>query len=78
MAMMRIIPNDESINTILTFVSQFPVEEGIHFWVIAAAAGWSGDNVNLYLELCAKTEREDFKEAIELSKQKKYRKWQPL
>ncbi len=78
MAMLRMVPNDEQISEIIKFVSAYDPDEGIRFWVIAAAPGWSSADVDSYLAQSANTTRDDFLTAVKLANQKKYKKWQPL
>ncbi|TLU64624.1 HEAT repeat domain-containing protein [Thalassotalea litorea] len=77
-AMLRMQPNREQTSAIIEFVSSFGLNEGIRFWVIAAAPGWEGDDVKHFLEQCKNSSREEFKDAADLALKKKYRKWQPL
>lgn len=78
MAMLRMVPSATQISEIIKFVSDYPVDNGMRFWVIAAAPGWSGAEVDCYLVESEKSTRNEFKIAIDLAKKKKYKKWQPL
>ena len=77
-AMLRMKPSKEQISQILKFVSASEVDAEIRFWVIAAAAGWTGKEVQMFLKQCNTSTREDFTEAVELALQQKYKKWFPL
>jgi HEAT repeat protein len=76
-AMMRIVPTQQEVSQIIKFVSKFDRDDGIRFWVIAACPGWSGSEVDAFIEDSMKSTRSDFKVATELAKQKKYKKWNP-
>lgn len=39
MAMLRLVPDDESVNEILCYVERLPVDDGMHFWV-AGRISW--------------------------------------
>ena len=78
MAMLRMVPSDDQISEIITFASTYAIDEGMRFWVIAAAPGWSGSKVERYLEESERSTRDVFRTAVELAKKKKYKKWKPL
>ena len=78
MAMLKMVPSDSEIDNIIQYVSNSSVNEGIHFWVIAAAPGWSSQTVEDYLNLCGQSEREEVTNAVELARKGKYKKWNPL
>ena len=78
MAMLKMVPSDSHIEKIIDYVSKSEVNEGIHFWVLAAAPGWSEIKVEEYLDYCAKSSREEITNAVALARQKKYKKWNPL
>ncbi|MEE8625082.1 MAG: hypothetical protein V3T19_07055 [Acidiferrobacterales bacterium] len=78
MAMLRLVPDDESVNEILCYVERLPVDDGMHFWVAAASAGWHTPEVNSFLATCENSGREDLMEAASLSRDRKYKKWRPL
>jgi hypothetical protein len=78
MAMVRMVPSDSQISEIIKFVSTYSVDDGMRFWVIAASPGWSGAEVDDYLAECGKSARSEFRKAVDLAINKKYKKWQPL
>jgi hypothetical protein len=78
MAMLKMVPSDSHIEIIIDYVSKSEVNEGIHFWVLAAAPGWSEIKVEKYLDYCAKSSREEITNAVALARKKKYKKWNPL
>lgn len=78
MAMLKMVPSDSHIEKIIDYVSKSKVNEGIHFWVLAAAPGWPEIKVDKYLDYCAKSSREEIINAVALARQKKYKKWNPL
>jgi hypothetical protein len=52
--------------------------DGINFWVLAAAPGWSGKKVEEYLHFCSASKRDEITNAVELAQKHKYKKWSPL
>lgn len=78
MAMLKLVPDASEINKIIDYARNSDVNEGVHFWVLAAAPGWTGEVVNNYLEYCSKSEREEIINAVDLARRKKYKKWNPL
>jgi len=78
MAMLKMVPIDSHIEKIIGYFVKKELNEGIHFWVVAAAPGWSGTKVEEYLDYCAKSSREEITIAIALARKKKYKKWSPL
>lgn len=47
-------------------------------WVLAAAPGWSGSEIDDYLEFCEKSKRKEILNAVALAREKRYKKWSPL
>lgn len=78
MAMLKMIPSDRQIEKIINYVADRELNQGIHFWVVAAAPGWSGERVEKYLDYCAKSPREEITSAVTLARKGKYKKWSPL
>jgi len=78
MAMLKLIPSDSDANAILQYARACEVNDGTHFWVVAAAPGWSGPQLESYLNYCEKSERQDIIDALLLARKKKYKKWNPL
>ncbi len=78
MAMLKMVPSDSHIENIINYVSERELNQGIHFWVVAAAPGWSGAKVEEYLDYCAKSPREEIISAVALARKNKYKKWSPL
>ncbi|MEH6552396.1 MAG: hypothetical protein V7744_20670 [Pseudomonadales bacterium] len=78
MAMLKMVPSDGHIEKIINYVAERELNQGIHFWVIAAAPGWSGKKVGAYLDYCAKSPREEITSAVALARKNKYKKWSPL
>jgi HEAT repeats len=52
--------------------------EMLKFWAVAACPGWSGAAVDSFLDQCARSPREDVRNAAVDAKMHKYRKWNPL
>ncbi|MFS1438067.1 HEAT repeat domain-containing protein [Shewanella sp. 10N.286.48.A6] len=78
MAMLKMVPSDSHIEKIINYVAARELNQGIHFWVVAAAPGWSGAKVEEYLDYCAKSPREEITSAVALARKNKYKKWSPL
>ena len=77
-AMLRLALDSRTIEAIISRVSSFDPNDGLRFWVAAAAAGWSGPSVQRFLAACATSSREDIRTAALGSQQRKYRRWRPL
>lgn len=77
-AMMKLRLDDSAIEQIIDFVSSYPQDHGLLFWVAAAAPGWSGVRVQQFLEYCSKSSREDVRKAALAAQQGKHLKWHPL
>ena len=78
MAMLKMIPSEGDINKIIDYVSKKKLDEGIHFWVLAAAPGWRGKKLEEYLSYCINSQRDDIVKAAYLAREHKYKKWNPL
>lgn len=78
MAMLRLIPSQEEIQKILAYVAPFSSNDGIRFWVVAACPGWPPKATELFLADCAKSDRPDVQEALQLANSGKYKAWRPL
>ncbi len=63
MALLRMCPDEETIGKILDYVSEFPADSGLDFWVAAAAAGWAGAAVDKFLDRCIAGPRDDIRQA---------------
>jgi HEAT repeat protein len=53
-------------------------DERRRFWLIAACPGWSGVEVDRFVERCLSSTREDVRAAAADAKLKRYRNWRPL
>ena len=78
MAMLKMVPSNDHIEKIINYVAARKLNQGIHFWVVAAAPGWSGAKVEEYLDYCAKSSREEITCAVAMARKNKYKKWSPL
>lgn len=78
MAMLKMIPGDSEIEKIINYVAAKDLNQGIHFWIVAAAPGWSGSIVEEYLNYCERSPREEIINAVALARKGKYKKWSPL
>ncbi len=76
-AMLRMRFNEPEIREIIHAVESSGVESR-RFWLAAACAGWSGSDVDCFIERCLLSTREDVREAASAAKLKKYRSWHPL
>ena len=78
MAMLKMVPSDSHIEKIINYVAERELNQGIHFWIVAAAPGWSGEKVENYLDYCANSPREEITSAVALARKNKYKNWSPL
>ncbi|MER2492051.1 hypothetical protein [Catenovulum sediminis] len=79
LAMQKLIPSHNEMDRIISFCKSFSLEDGIIFWVIAAAPGWiENKNVVEFITSCLSSNREDIKESAKLALEGKYKKWRPL
>lgn len=77
-AMLRIVPDQASIDEILAYAIALAPEDGLKFWVAAAAPGWTSAHLDHFLKGCEGSSRTDLKEASALARARKYKKWNPL
>ena len=78
MAMLKMVPVELHIEKIINYVTAKNKSDGVHFWVLAAAPGWSGQKVVDYLAFCSTSKRDEITNAVELARKQKYKKWFPL
>ncbi|XQW85668.1 hypothetical protein ACOYR1_02725 [Thalassotalea piscium] len=78
MAMLRMVPVEPHIEKIINYVTSKNKSDGMNFWVLAAAPGWSGKKVEDYLVFCSTSKRDEITNAVELARKQKYKKWSPL
>ena len=78
MAMLRLVPAPPELAEILHYVNKLAPDDNLRFWVAAAAPGWSDPSVKAFLVDCAKSSRQDLKEASSLAIAGKYKVWRPL
>ena len=78
MAMLKMVPVESHIEKIINYVTSKNKSDGMHFWVLAAAPGWSGQKVEDYLAFCSTSKRDAITNAVELARKQKYKKWSPL
>jgi hypothetical protein len=78
MAMLKMVPVDLHIEKIINYVTAQNKNDGMHFWVLAAAPGWSGKKIEEYLVFCATSKRDEITNAVELARKQKYKNWSPL
>lgn len=77
-AMLRAVPEPETVDCILDFLAPLPSHDGLRFWAAAAAAGWPGERVRTFLEQCAAGPRRDVADAAATSLEGKYQTYRPL
>ena len=77
-AMLRLRLNEHAVDRILAFLASRSPYDGLRFWPAAAAAGWGGSEVRVFLTQCANGPREDVAEAARLSLDGKYKTYRPL
>lgn len=78
LAMLRLVPPRQDIETLLHYASTLGKNDGNRFWIAAAAPGWDGERLSDFIKDCAISERNDIKEAATLAAAKKYKVWRPL
>ncbi|NRA80454.1 MAG: hypothetical protein HRU18_19810 [Pseudoalteromonas sp.] len=78
MAMLKMIPSYSEVEKIINYVAAKDLNQGIHFWIVAAAPGGSGSKVEEYLDYCERSPREETTNAVALARKGKYKKWNPL
>lgn len=77
-SMLRLVPDENEITMLLEFVERYDLNHHLRYWVLAAAPGWNGQKLELFVERSAKSTLQDIAEAASLAQEKKYKKWQPL
>ncbi len=88
MAMLRMVPDAETIKVIISttihvaraddLISPPAARADLRRWVAAAAAGWSGEDVERFLQDCLGVPNDALKRAAEASLQGNYLHWTPL
>jgi hypothetical protein len=78
MAMLRMVPPPEAIESIVGFADHLPVDDPLRLWVAAAAAGWEGKGLRGFLDRCRQSPQKEVRDAAEASARGKYLKWAPL
>lgn len=78
MAMLRLVPTPAQIDQILQVVKMKPIDDPGRIWPLAAAPGWTGDNVQQFIDESLKSSAAEIVKAAEFAAEKKYRKWSPL
>ncbi|MFD6327578.1 HEAT repeat domain-containing protein [Streptomyces sp. NPDC058442] len=77
-AMLRSVPEPETVDYILDFLAPLQSHDGLRFWAAAAAAGWPGERVRAFLEGCAAGPRADVADAAASSLEGEYQTYRPL
>jgi HEAT repeat protein len=76
-AMLHMRFNEADTTAIIRAVEQ-SASESRKFWLVAACPGWSGHEIDRFVEQCALSAREDVRSVAADAKRRKYRKWRPL
>ena len=77
--MLKIIPNEEDINQLLTFSEDSKTPENNRIWIVSAAAGWHQNEGTLpILQKFANSDNPQTKKAAEAALNRKYVKWSIL
>lgn len=78
-AMQKMKPDQKTISGIISGVSALTTNgSSLPFWVLAAAAGWDGAEVQQFVQQHLNSSRADIREAAMGAQNKKYGKWNPL
>lgn len=78
MAMLRMVPSETAIGQLLDVVEARPPDHFLRFWVVAAAAGWTGERVRRFLDAAVVSSRKDIAEAAASSLTGRYKHYSPL
>ncbi len=79
MAMQKMKPDQAIIAEIISGVSKLTTNgSGLPFWVLAAAPGWNGPDVQQFIQTHINSARSDVQQAAQLAQNKQYKKWTPL
>jgi hypothetical protein len=76
-AMLRMRFNEVETRDVIRAVD-LAESESRKFWLIAACPGWTGPEVDRFIEQCLLSSRADVRAAAADAKLKRYRKWRPL
>ncbi|WP_435057063.1 HEAT repeat domain-containing protein [Streptomyces sp. bgisy060] len=77
-AVLRLVPKQETVTRVLDFVEARSPHDGIYFWPAVAAAGWTGQRVHDFLTACITGPRSDVAEAATDSLAGSYGTHRPL
>lgn len=77
-AILKLIPSDTDIERIINYGNKPEVNDNNRTWIASAAAGWSGRNVEQFLNRCAVSDNPQTKRAAEAALNKKHPKWDIL
>lgn len=77
-AILKLTPSDQDIGRIINYGTKPEVTDNNRTWIASAAAGWSGNNVERFLNRCAVSNNPQTKRAAEAALNKKYPKWDIL
>ena len=78
MAMLKMRPGSDHVGKLLDYAARFTGDSWDVIWLLAAAAGWSGAEVDAFVARHEKSARREVREAAALARAKKYRTWHPL
>jgi len=77
-AILKLVPSPEEIEKIITYGNRTTTNDNNRTWIASAAAGWTGGNVETFLNKCSESENQQTKKAAEAALRKRYLKWDIL
>ena len=78
LAMMRVVPPDDLVGRLLAFADRLEPYDLLQFWIVVAAAGWSGNGVDAFLRRRLTSPNTDIAKAAAESLAKSYGDYPPL
>lgn len=77
-AILRLVPEEKDILKIISYGNSPEASDNNITWISSAAAGWKGDEVDMFLKSCVTSKNPQTKKAAELALKNKYPKWSIL
>ncbi len=77
-AILHLVPDDKLIDRVIAFAGRLGLTDSLRYWVAAAAAGWTGPQVETYLRSCLASSRTDLTEVATASLAGTHLKHRPL
>lgn len=78
MAMLKMVPPPTQIGKVLNYCRSLPLDHSNRLWVLAAAPGWTGKDVETFISECEKSPVKGIADCAVDARKRKYRVWQPL